>query len=589
MKGAPVSRQFDDVYFSADNGLAETQHVFIESNALPRAWQGYESYVIGETGFGTGLNFLCAWKLFEETADEGAQLHFVSFEKYPMQADEIRDALSVFEGELGGYIQRFLNKYPILIPGFHRIAVTERVFLTLLFDDINDAIPEVDAEVDCWFLDGFTPAKNPEMWTDTVFQNMARLSTPGASFATFTAAGGVKRGLREAGFEVEKKEGFGRKRDMLAGHFPGEKQVRKISKPRVAIIGGGLAGTSCAYALKRYGLSSVIYERNEGVAQEASGNTAGLYNPRFSAFRAADSNFYASGFAQCLQVFPDCDDINFQKVGALHLINSDEKKKRFENLCASWGWPGDELSICSAVKASDIAGLQIQQDALYLKQSGSVSPAKLCQQYADGIEVRQEAVKDISAINADIIILTNAYAAKDFVPWLPIHSVRGQVSEIRASDLSSQLKCNLHYGGYLSAAQDGKHMLGSTFQKWLEHTDVVEEDHAENVKRLAENIPALAGQDFGILSGWAGLRTSSKDRFPIAGAVPGSSHIYMSTAHGSHGIVSSLASAQLIADLITGAPRSQSLQVQKALSAQRFIDRAEKKGQLLEGVSKNSS
>ncbi|MEM6780529.1 MAG: bifunctional tRNA (5-methylaminomethyl-2-thiouridine)(34)-methyltransferase MnmD/FAD-dependent 5-carboxymethylaminomethyl-2-thiouridine(34) oxidoreductase MnmC [Pseudomonadota bacterium] len=587
MKGAPVSKHFDDVYFSADNGLAETHHVFIEGNALPTAWQGVERFVIGETGLGTGLNFLAAWKLFEETADQNAQLHFVSFEKFPLGADDIRQALMPFADELGDYIDRFLEAYPILIPGFHRVSVSDRVFLTLIFDDINEAIPQLDAAVDCWFLDGFTPAKNPEMWTDTVFENMARLSASGASFATFTAAGDVKRGLQAAGFEVQKADGYGRKRDMLIGAYKGEREPQKISKPNVAIIGGGLAGTSCAYALKRYGLSPVIYDRHQGLAQEASGNPAGLFNPRFSAFRTGESDFYASAFAQVLQNFDQFDDIDLNMVGALHVINSDEKTKRFHTMLENWIWPDDEMQIVDAEAASEIAGITIDKSALYLKRSGSVNPAKLCHAYAEGVEVVHKDIDSLNDIDADIIVLASGSAVKDFVPWLPTHAVRGQVTSIKESDLSENLKCNLHYGGYISAARDGEHMVGSTFQKWLSHTDVLDEDHTDNLDRLRENVSAFADADFEIRSGRAGLRTSSKDRFPIAGKVPNMENVYVSTAHASHGIVSSLASAQMIADQITGAPFSQSIKSQKSLSAQRFIDRAIRKGEVLDGYDGN--
>lgn len=211
------SERFDDVYFSAEDGLAETRHVFIEGNNLPGAWAGRERFVIAETGFGTGLNFLTAWKLFKETAGPGQRLDFISFEQFPLGPEEIREALEVWGDELKEEIEVLLRRYPLLIPGFHKIVVDEYVSLLLVFDDVNRALPGLDAKVDCWFLDGFKPASNPEMWTETVFENMARLSAPGASFATFTAAGFVKRGLQDAGFTVTKVPGFGRKREMLVG------------------------------------------------------------------------------------------------------------------------------------------------------------------------------------------------------------------------------------------------------------------------------------------------------------------------------------------------------------------------------------
>lgn len=217
MKGAPRSKQFDDVYFSADDGLAETQHVFLKGNNLPEAWQDKSRFVVAETGFGTGLNFLATWKLFEETAGKDQELHFISFEKHPLDGEEIVLYLQPWAEEFQAQLSLLQACYPLLAPGFHRIVLSNQVVLTLVFDGVNTAMHQLKADVDAWFLDGFKPSTNPDMWTDRVFQEMARLSHFGTTFATFTSAGDVRRGLEEAGFEVRKTSGFGRKRDMLIG------------------------------------------------------------------------------------------------------------------------------------------------------------------------------------------------------------------------------------------------------------------------------------------------------------------------------------------------------------------------------------
>ena len=184
---APRSKQFDDVYFSAENGFAETEYVFIRGNGLPEAW-AEQNFTIFETGFGTGLNFLCAWRLWNETNAE-RKLHFISVEKFPLSRGEIESALEIWRENFEEEMAALLAKYPENLSGTHRIAVGENSMLTLIFDDVNEAMPKLNETVDCWFLDGFKPKKNPEMWTDIVFQNMARMSKPGTTFATFTAAG----------------------------------------------------------------------------------------------------------------------------------------------------------------------------------------------------------------------------------------------------------------------------------------------------------------------------------------------------------------------------------------------------------------
>jgi len=162
------------------------------------------------------LNFLCAWRLWNETNAE-RKLHFISVEKFPLSRGEIESALEIWRENFEEEMAALLAKYPENLSGTHRIAVGENSMLTLIFDDVNEAMPKLNETVDCWFLDGFKPKKNPEMWTDIVFQNMARMSKPGTTFATFTAAGFVRRGLQAAGFDVKRIKGYGTKWHMLTG------------------------------------------------------------------------------------------------------------------------------------------------------------------------------------------------------------------------------------------------------------------------------------------------------------------------------------------------------------------------------------
>lgn len=218
--GQPYSTRFGDVYFSSDSGLEETRHVFLRGNRLAErfaALSAGQRFTIGETGFGTGLNFLCAWQLFEQVAPPGAGLDFFSVEKFPLQADELRAALALWP-ELGTLAGALLARWRQRVPGSSRWSFADgRVCLTLAWCDVAEALPELGGEVDAWFPDGFSPAKNPEMWAQPILDGMARASRAGATLATYTSAGWVRRGLQQAGFAVEKAAGFGRKREMLCG------------------------------------------------------------------------------------------------------------------------------------------------------------------------------------------------------------------------------------------------------------------------------------------------------------------------------------------------------------------------------------
>jgi tRNA 5-methylaminomethyl-2-thiouridine biosynthesis bifunctional protein len=584
MKGAPRSEQFDDIYFSAEDGFAETQHVFFNGNDLPAAWQGKDSFTIAETGFGTGLNFLAVWKLFEENSHPSQTLDFISVEKYPLSPNQIREALATWLELLGDRIDILLENYPLRINGFHRIKINEQVTLTLIFDDIAEALPQLNAVVDCWFLDGFTPAKNPEMWNVEVFQQMARLSKTGASFATFTAAGDVRRGLQEVGFVVEKRKGFGHKRDMIAGILAkgGANLPHAIKKgSKVAIIGGGLAGTSCAYVLKQYGYNPIIYEASDRLAAGASGNEVGFYNPRFSKLRDGMSDFYTSAYAQFIRLAKNAGkEINYNPCGALHLMTTSEKLERFKALVSNWGLHRDHVTILDKDEASNAAGITLDCETLYLPDSGSISPNKLCHYYAKDIDVRfNQRIEDLNQLDAEAIIICNAssVASYDCLSWLELETVRGQITKIKASKKTANIKSNIHYGGYLSVAHNDTNVIGATFQKWIDHTDILDEDHDRNLKTMIDAIPSLSDESLTVTQGWAGKRTASKDRFPIVGPVPERDNVYISSAFGSHGIVGSIAAAHYLVDLIRGGPLSLSQNSSKSLLPKRFLDRAKKK------------
>ena len=585
MKEVLISERFDDIYFSKEDGLAETQHVFLDGNNLPNAWAGRNRFTIFETGFGTGLNFFSVWKLFEETAQDKQHLDFISVEKYPLKTGEILQALDPWLSFFDGRIENFLKLYPIRIAGFHRIQVTNQITLTLIFDDINEALPQVQAQVDCWFLDGFTPAKNPEMWTNILYENMARLSVEGARYATFTAAGDVRRGLKAVGFSVEKQKGFGRKRDMMAGGYNGEKTSNQRTHhnkraKKIAIIGGGLAGTSCAYMLKKYGFEPVIYEAGESLASGASGNELGLYNPRFSKLRDPMAQFYVSAYANFLTIAKQAGDrIENNSCGVLYLVNDEKRQDRFDSMIQNWGWSDDHMRLISADKASEIAGIEIQYDALYLPEAGSVHPRKLCEYYAKDIEVRfNNSITDVADIDADAVILCcGAEVAKfENLSWLTLNKTRGQLSVVKVNEASTSLKCAVNYGGYITPARNNIHIVGATFEKHIRHNDVTQESHEANIAELKANL--FAQEKFDVDDGRAAYRVASPDHFPVIGAMPSHDNIYVCTALGSYGVVSSLMGAQIITDLLRGASQNVPSNVLKALSPQRFVDRASKKG-----------
>lgn len=217
-KNTPVSTEYGDVYFSADNGIQESQYVFIDSNNLAARFSNTNSFNIAETGFGTGLNLALACKLWDSLSQPNSTLFITTFEKYPLALEDINKAADNWP-ELDLFYSRFLPMYTSLKPGCNIIEIKElRTVINIIIGDINDTITSLASTfVDCWFLDGFAPSVNPQMWTDTVISNVARSAKAGSTFSTFTAAGDVRRALIKHGFTVQKKTGFGKKREMIFG------------------------------------------------------------------------------------------------------------------------------------------------------------------------------------------------------------------------------------------------------------------------------------------------------------------------------------------------------------------------------------
>lgn len=238
-QGQPFASAFQDVYFSSDNGLLETNYVFLQGNNLATRWQqhNFQTFTITETGFGTGLNFLCAAKLWLETAPKQALLNFISVEKYPLTLSDITTALQLWP-ELTTLSAPLLAQYATLIDTRSISLYDNRIQLNLLIGDATEQLTHLQHQTDAWFLDGFSPAKNPDMWQPALFEQMARLSHLNTTFATFSSAGIVKRGLMSAGFKVNKRAGFGKKREMINGYFVGN---QNDSTNNIVLVGNNVS------------------------------------------------------------------------------------------------------------------------------------------------------------------------------------------------------------------------------------------------------------------------------------------------------------------------------------------------------------
>jgi tRNA 5-methylaminomethyl-2-thiouridine biosynthesis bifunctional protein len=636
-QGRPRSRVFDDVYFSDKSGLDETRYVFLEQNRLAERFAALPAsgrLVIGETGFGTGLNFLCAWQLFEQHAVAGARLHFVSVEKYPLSPADLQRALALWP-ELKPLADQLLTHYVAIHQGFQRITLADgRVTLTLLIGDALEQLPQLDAQIDAWFLDGFAPAKNPDMWTAELFVELARLAAPGSTISTFTSTGWVRRLLNAAGFKMKRTPGIGHKWEILRGEFlgwPADVAPPAPEKPwfarpapmtgerRALVIGAGLAGCATASSLAARGWQVSLLERHDGVAQEASGNPQGVLYLKLSAHGTALSQLIVSGFGytrrllETLQRGTDWDDC-----GVLQLAFNAKEAERHAQLAAAF--PEDLLQWLDQPEAQHRAGIGLAHGGLYYPEGGWVHPPALCQAQAAQLSIELLSHRDVLELrkvddhwqafagdrllaSAPVVVLAGAAEIKRFAQSaeLPLKRIRGQITRLAETTESQALTTVVCAEGYVAPARLGEHTLGASFDFNSDDLTPTTAEHEGNLAMLEEISTDLVSrlhiseQPVENLQGRAAFRCTSPDYLPIVGpladrdafldayavlskdarqvpniACPWLEGLYVNSGHGSRGLITAPLSGELLAAWLDNEPLPLPRSVAEACHPNRF-------------------
>lgn len=566
-EGLPFSQTFGDIYFSKDDGLAEAKHVFIDGNKLIERWQALskedcESFVIAETGFGTGLNFLLTWLLWLDYAPKTARLYFISCEKYPLKQEDLARCLSIWP-QLHVQAKSLLADYPILTPGYHHLQFENgRINLTLMLGDAESCFNQrlicgdtkLEQElrtnyVDAWFLDGFAPSKNQAMWSNELFHAISLQSKPGTTLATFSVASLVRSNLQAAGFKVEKIKGFGRKREMVVAHLiePLLSNSKSRSTPwhvarkkspntkTVLIIGAGLAGCYLAHALAKRGWLVTLVDEQNQVGQGASGNRQAVLYPKLSAFRSPLTMFMLTAFLYASRTYSAllAEHAIGELSGILQLAIT-EKERVSQDSMKEWLSAYPELGVLvNAEEASLKAGVELETGGLFIPRSGWIDSFALCQLLSQtpGIGYLPNTTASELVFNkgqwhaagqrADILIVTNGYQATQFMQTshFPLKTIRGQMTIIAANKESQKLKIPLCGEGHVLPENKGSHAIGASYNLGSTDKNSSFSDDLSNLSKLTKMRTNIVWPT-DIINNWVGLRAATTDYLPMVGPVP---------------------------------------------------------------------
>ncbi|SHH91666.1 FAD-dependent 5-carboxymethylaminomethyl-2-thiouridine(34) oxidoreductase MnmC [Pollutimonas bauzanensis] len=598
-RGTPMSPAFGDVYHPAWGALEQARRVFLHGNSLPRRWQGKDSFTVCETGFGLGNNFLALWQAWRDDPQRCARLHVLSFEAHPFARQDLGRILA---GSLPqpekALASQLVAAWPPLLPGLHRLEFEGgSVTLTLAFGSVARLAKQACAEVDAYFLDGFAPRVNPDMWTRGLFGQLVRMANQGATAATWCCAGEVRRGLRDAGFLVSKAPGFGGKREITVATLrPGMGRGHAARPPRepALVVGGGLAGAGIAQALALRGHEVTLLDPvfAGGLGASHRGHIAAAMTPVISRDDDIRARLSRAGVSRALQRWQGLPgDARPWRCGTIELVPDAREASRCRDALAYLGFPDDWVGWLDAPEASRRAGRALACAGLWFADGQRVQPQALLEALlyhprihckvgraarlqTDGAGLwRALDAQGKELASAALAVLANAGQAAALlatvpgVPRLPkveaIYSLAGQVSYYSGGETAS-LRAVLAGDGYCLPPVDGRSVGGSTYLQDAAVSEVTLQGHLEINKKVAgllNVVPCRIGQLPGPGDGWAGWRAAVSDRLPVIGPIDDVPGLWLACAYGSRG----LSWAALAGDVIAAALDHEPLPLEREL------------------------
>jgi tRNA 5-methylaminomethyl-2-thiouridine biosynthesis bifunctional protein len=637
--GTPFSPLYDDIYHSAVGGLEQAEYVFLRGNGLPERWRRRRIFSVLETGFGMGINFLTTWAAWRADPARCERLHFVSTEKHPFTQADLRSvyAATISDPAIAALAEKLAAEWPMLVPGSHRLEFEDgRITLTLVFADATESLPALRLRADAFYLDGFSPARNPGIWTPAIFKALARLAGDNATFATYTSAGDIKRALIQNGFVYQKVDGFGWKRAMLVGHFSPRWRVRRYEPPaplavaerHAIVIGTGLAGCAAIERLTSRGWRVTSLERHALIAQDASGNPAGVFHPMISRDDSVASRVTRAGFLYALRRWSALEQLGHRPLrgaaGLLQIAADDEEARSMSEAIAAFGYPSEYVRPVSVSEAQRLAGMPLAHGGWLFEHGGWIDPASLCaaQCAAAGDLLERRFGVDVARLEragdqwtafdaagqavarAPVVIVASAHDAARIagLRHAPTRSIRGQLTLLPPGS-APHLHMPVMGDGYAVPLADGATLTGATYELDDPDPSIRPDGHLENLERVARMLPAFNGianpTQAAALAGRVAFRCVTSDRMPMIGNfadeaasthdaqrlrgawpldLPRVDGLYGAFAYGSRGLVWAAIGAELIASQIEGEPWPLERDLAEDIDPARFLLRALRQG-----------
>lgn len=620
--GTPYSEEYRDVYHSAEGGPAQARHVFLAGNGLPLRWHGRRSFTILETGFGLGLNFLATWQAWLDDGQRCERLHFVSIEKHPFTRHDL-GVLHARYPEFAAQAAELHAAWPILVPAVHRLEFESgRVVLTLVLGEAQNVLRELRLAANAIYLDGFAPPKNAEMWTPAVMKAIARLCAVDATAATWSTATGVREALQHAGFEVEKRPGFARKREMLCAHIDA-RRVRTRAEPpserSALVIGAGIAGAAVCERLCARGWAVTLLERQPERAKDDA--QAGVFHPVLTPDDSLFARMTRAGFLHAILRWRALEALHCEPVwdecGVLQLARHAGEASAQQAALAAMAPPPEYAQYVTREEASAHAGVPVAAEGLWFATSGWMKPASLinAQLAASGSRLEARFNCEVARIGfergawcafdatnrllaqAPVAVLANAADAVRLMPSrsMRIRRVRGQLTLVPEEKIAAPHVVVLQ-GGFVLPAIRSQSIAGATYDFDDEDPAPRTSSHEGNLERLNRILPGAASSiDPATLEGLVGFRAVSPDRLPLIGAfadekadapknpqlatLSRQAGLYGAFAYGSRGLLWAGLGGELLASLIEGEPLPLEARLADAVDPGRFLLRNLRQGQ----------